>query len=111
MGAKHARDDQESTYDYMEGLKQQPEILDEIKRGLQLLAAQADLDQPVAAAITREIERVAAEVASVAEDSASWYGLCMADSRNRRDKNRQDDPRKGIRQEANANVGKVIRDL
>ncbi len=108
--AKHGIDSQESTYRYIQSLKQQPDILAEIKAGLTELARQADQDQPVGSALAREIEAAAAAVGAVHRQSEDWFGMCRTDPRNRRDQERVEDPRKSGRVERNADVGAAIRD-
>jgi hypothetical protein len=107
----HGYSDQQSTYSYMNSLKQQPDILDQVKSGLGELARQADQDQPVGRALADEIQRAADEVSAVYQESLAWYGMCRTDARNRRDGDRVTHPRKSARVERNADAGAAIRDV
>lgn len=108
---QHGYDDQQSTYNFMQALRQQPALLAEVKAGLTELSKQADQDQPVEGALAREIEQVAQMVAGIHSDSETWYGMCRTDARNRRDGDRVDEPRKSPAVESRADVGAAVRDM
>lgn len=109
--SRHRYDGQESTYTFMQGLRNQPGLLDEIAAGIGELARQAEQDQPVHAAIAQEMAAAAKEVSAVARDADEWYAMCKTDEKNRRDAERVESPRKSARVERNADVGTAIRDM
>ncbi len=99
----------DSTYRFQQRLKQESANLREVREGLGLLAQQARQDHPVEAALSAEIERAYAEVAAIEQDAEGWHALAVSDERGRRDRDRVEQPRKGPRQEANADVSRAIR--
>ncbi len=109
MAERHSVDDSESTYSFAQRLRRQPQVFEEFAAGLQILARQADMDHPVEAAVSNEINDAAARVTRVYHDSVTWFGLATGDTRGRRDQDRYHQPRKGPRQETNADVDKAVR--
>ncbi len=109
--SNHHYDDQQSTFSFMQSLRVQPDLLAEVKGGIRELANQADVEQPVEAAIAAEMAEAAAIVATVEADSHEWHALCRSDVANRRDGDRVTDPRKSPAVEGRADVGAAIRDM
>lgn len=108
---RHAPEDQESVYNFIKNLPMASALLGEFGRSLEFLADQADLEQPVEAALAAEIRWAASEVNAIAQDAETWPGLCRTDVRNNRDVRRVDDPFKGPAPEARGNVGQAVRDM